>query len=81
MAKVNGGQLVQKVFKKEGIKYIFGIPGGHIYPMMESCAENGIPFIGVRHEMTAAFAAEGWALTTGGMPRRLSSTATLWCSR
>ena len=65
MAKVNGGQLVQKVFKKEGVKYIFGIPGGHIYPMMESCAENGIPFIGVRHEMTAAFAAEGWALTTG----------------
>lgn len=65
MAKVNGGYLVQKVFKKEGIKYIFGIPGGHIYPMMESCAENGIPFIGVRHEMNAAFMAEGWALTTG----------------
>lgn len=65
MAKVNGGQLVQKVFKKEGVKYIFGIPGGHIYPMMESCAENGIPFIGVRHEMNAAFMAEGWALTTG----------------
>ena len=65
MAKVNGGQLVQKVFKKEGVRYIFGIPGGHIYPMMESCAENGIPFIGVRHEMNASFMAEGWALTTG----------------
>ena len=35
MAKVNGGQLIQKVFEKEGVKYIFGIPGGHIYPMME----------------------------------------------
>ena len=65
MGKVNGGQLVQKVFEKEGIKYIFGIPGGHIYPMMEACAEKGIPFIGVRNEMNAAFMAEGWALTTG----------------
>jgi len=67
MGKVNGGQLVRKVFKKEGIKYIFGIPGGHIYPMIEACEENDIPFIGVRHEMNAAFMAEGWALTTGNI--------------
>jgi len=32
---------------------------------MEGCEQAGIKFIGVRHEMTAAFAAEGWALTTG----------------
>lgn len=63
--KYNGGALVAEVFKKEGVKYIFGISGGHIYPMMEACAEKGIPFIGVRHEMNAAFMAEGWALTTG----------------
>ena len=47
MAKVNGGQLVQEVLKKEGVKYIFGLPGGHVYPMVESCHENGIPYIGV----------------------------------
>ena len=65
MAEVRGGTMVQKILKKEGVKYVFGIPGGHIYPMMESCEENGIKFIGVRHEMTAAMMAEGWALTTG----------------
>jgi acetolactate synthase-1/2/3 large subunit len=65
MTKLNGGELIERVFKKEGVKYIFGIPGGHIYPMMESCDENEIKFIGVRHEMNAAFMAEGWALTTG----------------
>ncbi|MFY9324405.1 MAG: thiamine pyrophosphate-binding protein [Syntrophomonadaceae bacterium] len=65
MVQIRGGELVQKVLKKEGVKYIFGIPGGHIYPMMESCEENGIKFIGVRHEMTAAMMAEGWALATG----------------
>lgn len=61
----NGGSLVAEVFKREGIKYIFGLAGGHIYPMMEACEERGIRYIGVRNEMSAAFMAEGWALTTG----------------
>lgn len=65
--KFNGGALVAEIFKKEGVKYIFGIAGGHIYPMMEACEERGIRYIGVRHEMSAAFMAEGWALTTGGV--------------
>ncbi|HZK84334.1 MAG TPA: thiamine pyrophosphate-binding protein [Desulfosporosinus sp.] len=63
--KCRAGALVSEVFNKEGVKYLFGIPGGHIYPTMERCEELGIKFIGVRHEMTASFAAEGWALTTG----------------
>ncbi|MHB8158808.1 MAG: thiamine pyrophosphate-binding protein [Desulfocucumaceae bacterium] len=61
----NGGSMIAEVFKKEGIKYIFGLAGGHIYPMMEACEEKGIRYIGVRNEMNAAFMAEGWALTTG----------------
>jgi len=65
MAKLNGGQLIEKVFSKEGVKYIFGLPGGHIYPMVEACNDAGIKFISCRHEMDAAFMAEGWALTTG----------------
>lgn len=60
-----GGELVSEVFKREGVKYIFGLPGGHIYPMVEGCEERGIKYIGVRNEQTAAFMAEGWALTTG----------------
>ena len=72
--KYNGGALVAEVLKKEGVRYVFGIPGGHIYPMMEACAARGIPFIGVRHEMNAAFMAEGWALTTG-MPGVCTGTA------
>ncbi|SHN87106.1 thiamine pyrophosphate-binding protein [Desulfitobacterium chlororespirans] len=63
--KCRAGALVSEIFKKEGVQYLFGIPGGHIYPTMERCEELGIKFIGVRHEMTAAFAAGGWALTTG----------------
>jgi len=62
---VKAGSLAADIFAREGVRYIFGIPGGHIYPMMEGADQRGIEFIGTRHEMTAAFAAEGWALTTG----------------
>jgi len=65
MGNVKAGSLAAEVMKRRGVRYIFGIPGGHVYPLMEGCAQRGIEFIGVRHEMTAAFAAEGWALTTG----------------
>lgn len=64
---VKTGALVAHVLKEEGVKYIFGIPGGHIYPTMEEADKLGIKFITTRHEMSAAFAAEGWALTTGDL--------------
>ena len=63
--QVKAGSLAAEVFQRAGVRYLFGIPGGHIYPLIEGCAQRGIEFIGVRHEMTAAFAAQGWALTTG----------------
>lgn len=59
------GALVAHVLKNEGVKCIFGIPGGHIYPTIEEAEKLGMRFISTRHEMSAAFAAEGWALTTG----------------
>lgn len=66
MAKeVKTGALMAHVLKQEGVKYIFGLPGGHIYPTMEEAEKLGIKFIGTRDEMSAAYAAEGWALTTG----------------
>ena len=65
MTQVKAGSLAGELLKNAGVSYLFGIPGGHVYPLMEGCKEAGIPFIGVRNEMNAAFAAEGWALTTG----------------
>ncbi|MBI5114927.1 thiamine pyrophosphate-binding protein [Candidatus Poribacteria bacterium] len=65
MAKVTGGALVAQVMKNDGIKHLFGLVGGHIYPIFESCVEMGIRVIDVRHEESAAHMAEGWALATG----------------
>jgi acetolactate synthase-1/2/3 large subunit len=51
--------------KQHGIDHLFGIVGGHVYPIFEGCAAEGIRVIGVRHEESGAHMAEGWALTTG----------------
>lgn len=65
MAKVSGGALAAQVMKNDGIRHLFGLVGGHIYPIFEGCVEMGIKVIDVRHEESAAHMAEGWALSTG----------------
>jgi len=65
MSKMTGGALAARVLKNDGVKYLFGLVGGHIYPVLEGCVEMGINVIDVRHEESAAHMAEGWALATG----------------
>ena len=65
MAKVCGGDLFARALKKEGVKYIFTLCGGHINPIYNACIDEGIEIIDVRHEQVAAHAAAGWARATG----------------
>jgi acetolactate synthase-1/2/3 large subunit len=65
MEPVSGGTLAARVMKSHGIDHLFGIVGGHVYPILEGCGAEGIRVIGVRHEEAGAHMAEGWALTTG----------------
>lgn len=61
----SGGQLVGEALAKEGTKVLFTLCGGHILPIYEGCLDQGIRVIDVRHEQTAAFAADAWARVTG----------------
>ena len=65
MAKVNGGDLFVRALKREGVKYIFTLCGGHIASIYNACINEGIGIIDVRHEQVAAHAAAGWARVTG----------------
>lgn len=65
MAMVNGGDLFVRALKREGVKYIFTLCGGHIAPIYNACIDEGIEIIDVRHEQVAAHAAAGWARVTG----------------
>lgn len=65
MAMVCGGDLFVKALKREGVKYIFTLSGGHLNPIYNACIDGGIKIIDVRHEQVAAHAAAGWARVTG----------------
>jgi len=65
MARIDGGHLIAKALKQEGVRYIFTLSGFHIMPIYEGCVDEGIGIIDCRHEQAAAFAAEGWAKVTG----------------
>jgi thiamine pyrophosphate-dependent acetolactate synthase large subunit-like protein len=60
----HGGRIVAKVMKSRGVECLFTLSGGHIFPIYDGCKEQGIRILDVRHEQTAAFAAEGLAKAT-----------------
>ncbi len=59
------GRLVGEALSKEDVRVVFTLCGGHILPIYEGCLDQGIRVIDVRHEQTAAFAADAWARVTG----------------
>ncbi|WP_158887062.1 thiamine pyrophosphate-binding protein [Amycolatopsis anabasis] len=48
-----------------GVDTAFGLPGVHNLPIWEAFADTPIRLVGVRHEQTAAYAADGYARATG----------------
>ncbi len=60
----NAGELIAVALKRAGVSHLFTLNGGHIWPILMGAAEHGIRIIDVRHEQSAAFAAEGWAKVT-----------------
>jgi acetolactate synthase-1/2/3 large subunit len=61
---VNTGELIALALKRAGISHLFTLNGGHIWPILTGATEHGIRVVDVRHEQSAAFAAEGWAKVT-----------------
>ncbi|HBY57903.1 MAG TPA: biosynthetic-type acetolactate synthase large subunit [Candidatus Atribacteria bacterium] len=64
--KLSGAKIVIECLKKEGVKIIFGYPGGAIMPVYDVLySEPSIRHILTRHEQGAAHAADGYARATG----------------
>ena len=62
---ISGGHLVARALKNEGVDTIFTLCGGHIIDIYDGCLDEGIAIVDVRHEQTAAHAADGYARQTG----------------
>src|SRR5438132_6340252 len=62
--QLHGGRLIARRLKAHGVSKLFTLSGGHLFSIYDGCRAEGIDLVDVRHESTAAFAAEGWAKVT-----------------
>ena len=65
MGFVQGGHIVARALKAEGVSHLFTLCGGHIQMLYDGCISYGIRVVDTRHEQSAAHAADGWARATG----------------
>jgi acetolactate synthase-1/2/3 large subunit len=63
-ATFHGGRLVARRLRAHGVSRLFTLSGGHLFSIYDGCRAEGIDIVDVRHESSAAFAAEGWAKVT-----------------
>lgn len=64
-ATANGAQQLVDALARLGVKQVFGLPGVHNLPIWDVIASTDIRMVGVHHEQTAAYAADGFARATG----------------
>ena len=58
--RVQGGRLAAQAIAAEGVDVVFTLSGGHVMPIYEGCRLEGVRVVDVRHEQSAAHAAEAW---------------------
>src|SRR5881398_657325 len=63
----HGGRLVARRLKAHGVSKLFTLSGGHLFSIYDGCKAEGIEVVDVRHEQSAAWAAEGFAKATRGV--------------
>ena len=64
MAVVSGNTLVGRALKNEGVKAVFTLSGA-LSGIYDTCVDEGIELIDMRHEQATANAATGYAMATG----------------
>jgi acetolactate synthase I/II/III large subunit len=62
--QLHGGRLIARRLRARGVSKLFTLSGGHLFSIYDGCRAEGIDIVDVRHEQSAAFAAEGWAKVT-----------------
>ena len=60
-----GAARLVEMLERLGVELVFGLPGVHNLPIWKALSDSEIRLVGVRHEQTAAYAADGYARATG----------------
>ena len=64
--RMSGAEILIESLKREGVKHIFGYPGGVVLNIFDLLYENeDFQVILTRHEQGAVHAADGYARSTG----------------
>ena len=64
--ELTGSEIVIRALKDQGVRHIFGYPGGAVLPIYDALfQDNELVHVLVRHEQGAVHAAEGYARSTG----------------
>ncbi|MEV8634107.1 thiamine pyrophosphate-binding protein [Streptosporangium sp. NPDC051023] len=71
----NGGDLLVRVLRENGVEVVFGVVSVHNLPLVEA-VDRDLRFVPVRHEAAAVNAADGYARASGGLGCALTSTGT-----
>jgi thiamine pyrophosphate-dependent acetolactate synthase large subunit-like protein len=71
---VNGAALAVAALERAGVEVAFGLPGVHNLALWRALGESPIRLVGVRHEQTTAYAADGYARSTGRVGVALTTT-------
>ena len=62
---LTGARILWECLEREGVKHVFGYPGGAILPVYDALRHSSIHHILVRHEQGATHMADGYARATG----------------
>lgn len=57
----HGGALALAALRAHGVREMFTLSGGHVFPLYDAAHTTGFPIYDVRHEQSAVFAAEAVA--------------------
>lgn len=65
-AELNGSEILVRSLQAEGVKYLWGYPGGSVLYIYDALyKQDTIQHVLVRHEQAAVHAADGYARATG----------------
>ncbi|MBM3679154.1 MAG: thiamine pyrophosphate-binding protein, partial [Actinobacteria bacterium] len=62
----HGGSVLARSLAAAGIEVAFGVPGIHALPLWDGAVEAQVRTVGMRTEISAGFAADGYARASGG---------------
>src|SRR5271166_6001680 len=62
---MSGASILWECLEREGVKHVFGYPGGAILPAYDALKHSRIHHILVRHEQGATHMADGYARASG----------------